>query len=286
MNILIAINKKYVLYAKTMLRSLVDTNRVPIDVYILNYELREKDINNIRKSITRKNVKIHSIRIENKIFEKYSIPEQFSEEIFLRLLAYQFLPLEVERVLWLDSDMIILNDLSELYKHKFDNRMMIVCEDIGCNEVGVMEKRRKRLENMEINKYFNSGMLLMNLKKMREKFDMEEVFNILNKHNSNLIYPDQDILNIMLWNDVIYVDENKYNKQVFSYQNKDINEIKKNTSILHYVGKIKPWNFRYEGCTKTIYYDVLKKIDIKFYYFIKIKQFMFKMKYFLKGCKG
>lgn len=281
MNILIAINKEYITPAKTMLRSLIDTNRGAISVYILNYELEKKDICNIKKNINRDNVEICDIRIENKIFEKYYIPEQFSVEIFIRLIAYQVLPPDVDKILWLDSDMIILNDISELYKSRFDGRMMVVCKDIGCYESGVMEERRERLDNSEMKEYFNSGMLLMNLKKMRDNFNIEKVFEILNKKDIELIYPDQDILNMILWDDVKYADDNIYNKQVFSYQNYDVNALRKNSNILHYVGKIKPWNFRYEGSAKKLYYNELKKVDRRAYSLIRLKRILFRIKWFL-----
>lgn len=285
MNILIAINKGYIRPAMTMLRSLAETNESQINVYILHYELEDGDIKKIEKSVADFSVKIFAIKIEKKVFEHYTIPKQFSMEIFIRLIAYKILPTDINKILWLDSDMIILNDISDLYNKTFEGKMMLVCRDIGCNEKGIMEKRQKRLDNPNMEEYFNSGMLLMNLEKMREKFHLEEVFEVLNKQAEELIYPDQDILNKILWNDVTYVDADKYNKQVFSYEDYNIEQLKNDTKILHYVGKIKPWNFRYEGIAKTLYFDILKKIDINFYFFIVIKKSVFKIKWKLKKGK-
>jgi len=104
-----------------------------------------------------------------------------------------------------------------------------------------------RLKAYEMEEYFNSGILLMNLSLQRERIKEHGIYEFVDKHKNRLIMPDQDILNALYYRKI---DEIKYNYDTRYYQyNKirsdgtiDMEYIMHHTSILHFCGKKKPWH--------------------------------------------
>lgn len=115
---------------------------------------------------------------------------------------------------------------------------------------------RMACERLKLGKdtvYFNSGVLLMDLNKIRKSFNKSATLDLIYRMETVLENPDQDILNILYQNDVLLLDKNIYNYQVhydweFANEKEKINE---RAIILHYVGPAKPWkpttyHFSYE----------------------------------------
>lgn len=278
-NILIAINKNYIIPAETMLYSLAQNTNSKIRVFLLHTSLKDKEVRKIHKYIRAKcNATMEAIKVEKKIFEKYPLQKNFSIEIYLRLIAQDILPQNLNKIMWLDSDIIVTGDVSEFYNTSFDNKFMLVCEDVGDREESVIRERKSRLELPKLEKYFNSGVLLINLQKMRKEFDLDSMFCYMNNNLDKLYYPDQDVLNKLLFNEVKFMDCEQWNKQIFSYEHYDINELAADANIIHFVGEIKPWNFRYKTDNRLLYMKMLKKISFFKYMEIGIKRRLFLMK--------
>lgn len=97
--------------------------------------------------------------------------------------------------------------------------------------------------------YVNSGMLLMDLKRMRER-RKEEIFDLIKERKNELMFPDQDVINLF-WGDNIKVVEDVYNFNSNILFFKEYlcapfpKKMKKYACIIHYMGKDKPWNRRY-----------------------------------------
>lgn len=153
--------------------------------------------------------------------------------LFLTKLLFR--DLGVERVLYLDIDMVVSGPLDPLFRHYFHDRLIGAVLDSGAGrEQGIPEG------------YFNTGMLLLNLRRL-EEFDFTgKALKCFTENRGKLRFFDQDILNMLIPQDEIdYVDE------VFNMQFSSADRVRKGV-ILHFTGPDKPWSakcaWRYKKC--------------------------------------
>ena len=142
-----------------------------------------------------------------------------------------------DKVLYLDADIICLKPIKDLKKINIDDKIIAVVEE--SNDY-VVKKRIKDL-HLKTNKYFNSGVLYINIKNWLNNDINNKLINYA-KTASDLIFPDQDILNVVLEKNCLYIDK-KYNYtfDVRYKSNRYIYTIPDNIVFLHYVGRFKPW---------------------------------------------
>lgn len=253
MNILISTNSNYFMATIVMLESLFENNnQEKITVYMLYSNLPENEINSIYELIENKfQGKLILLQVDKKLFKDAPIISRFSEEVYYRLLAQDILPSSIDRVLYLDVDIIVNKSLSKFYNQNFDGNYLVVCEGIGMSKID-----KSTYENLNIpfdEKYFNSGVILYNLEMLRQNFNIKTFFNYISKKRDVLTMPDQDVLNALFYDKVKYNDYKLYNYGVIHIKSKnDLRFLKENTAIIHYIGNRKPWNYKY-----TLYGDDL-----------------------------
>ena len=94
-------------------------------------------------------------------------------EVYFRLLLPELLPEDVDRILYLDSDIIINQNLGTFYGTDFEGNMLIGCRDLALLNLTVeqcLEKRSERLRPLfEEKRYINSGVLLLSIRELRRK---------------------------------------------------------------------------------------------------------------------
>ena len=271
MNILVAFDKKYVSHTKVMLASLrASMPDEEIDVYYLYHEMPqdvlEKTGNDLLK---RDRINFHPIKIDKTPFDEVKIGMHFTIEIMYRLMAVALLPKSVDRVLWLDGDIIIQHSIAELYNVEFNEATIAACKGRG-----LIENHNRRLDLPKEHVYFNSGVLLMNLKKMREDNALKRFVDIMNTYGDRLTFVDQDILNIAYTGkDVIYFDSNIYNCQIgrdFKLNKSQYKTFLDTCCVIHFAAAAKPWKNTYKNGMEKIYW----KYALKDHRYIEYVRFM------------
>lgn len=259
MNILMAVNSAYVKHAKVVIFSVAYHNPEHIKLYLLHSELKEKELQSLGKFVRKHcHGELIPVFLEREWFEKFPIRGHFSRETYYRIYAQYLLPEEVERVLWLDADLIVKKSVKNFYEQDFKGNCLIACE----NEGDSAEESIKRL-GLKREKYFNAGVLLMNLKAMRGYADREKLENFVDSNLSLFLWQDQDILNLFFENSSLFADV-RYNCQVPPGASVDISMVKE-AAILHYVGGLKPWSHAYIWDVGKYYRFYLKKVSMKRY---------------------
>lgn len=265
MNILTAINKNYTSQLNTLLKSIQSSNpKTNFDIYILNKDLTEQDIEKIKKKIETDRLNLHFKKIPKSEIDTFPVYEKrYPTEIYFRLFATKYLPKNLKRILYLDTDIVVINDLHELYNMDFEENYFIASTHIK----KVLHKFQELRLGLDKNDaYINTGVLLMNLEILRNIPMEEEIIQFVKENSKKLMLPDQDILSALYGNKVKLVDEMKYNLgerawNIYNLNNPkqplDLNWIKKNTVIIHYYGRNKPWNKNYVG-KLNIFYDKIK----------------------------
>ena len=156
----------------------------------------------------------------------------------------------------MDIDTVVLDSLEEFYDSDFDGNYVTACP--GNNE-------KKHLERLGLDTdgcYFNAGVILFNLKKIREDFSADFLFETYEKNEEKIWFSDQDVMNIVFAGKIKRIDDRKYNYIVMSEQNislKQYNKIKNNIAVIHYVRHIKPWQIYFSGKVRYIYLKAMMK---------------------------
>lgn len=196
-------------------------------------------------------------RKENKLRCDY-----FTLTIYFRLFIPEMFP-EYDKAIYIDSDVVVPGDISRLYEIDLGENYVGACPDHSVANVPPIIKYME--EGIGINrfKYVNSGVLLMNLKQLREKKFSDNFLRLLTTYHFDCLAPDQDYLNAMCNGNILYLDEcwdvmpNKMVKEPF-----------KNPQIIHYNLFDKPWcyegilyeDYFWKYAKETVFYEELKEM--------------------------
>jgi len=275
MNILISINEAYELPCKIMLASLKKNTNEEINVYLIYSDFNNKKLNEFKKYLlTKMGINIFTYSINNLNIKDYlPIYSYFGIECYFRIFAQEILPKNIDRILWLDSDILINGNIKGLYYMNFNGKYLIACENMNDNKLS-----NKRLNLPESNIYFNSGVLLMNLEKIRTFDVLYKSKIILKEYKDKIIFPDQDILNILYFNKIKYAKPEVYNYQIRGQKDVDSEYIK--AFIIHYVTSYKPWKIKFNNNSNRLYYKYFKKINRCKYFYICICNRIYRIIYF------
>lgn len=259
-NIAYACNNAFVAPLCTSIVSLADNvnKNYCLKIYILYSEdnLTQENRIIISNIVKKYNIEIEFLCITSNAYENFIIPEGYgwSVEIFYRLFLASLLP-DVEKIIYLDSDTIILSDISELYNTNIDHHCVAAIENY--NKESVLKEYCSRL-GLD-SKYFNSGVLLMNLNAFRKESIETKLFDFAKNNSDIILCPDQDILNVVLKDRVKYLDISWNAQNIHDNIPIKANKIK----IYHYSGALKPWNEDYSFKNeKKYFFKYFKKLPL------------------------
>lgn len=259
MNILVTLDSNYIKPLKVMLKSLFLNNQKEIfSIFLMHSSLTDEELDHLRNYIDSHGSKVEIIYVDNSCFSDAPSHLYYTKEMYYRLLAYKFLPDDLERILYVDPDILVINPIRELYNIDINEYLYASAyHDI----VSLKAINKIRLFPYEIDAYYNSGVLLMNLEQQRQFIDENAIYEFVEKNHSYLVLPDQDVLNALYSKQIKSLDEKLYNYDVryFNYyktvsKNKwDMDYLINNTVILHFCGKKKPWKKGYSGKFHSLY---------------------------------
>lgn len=246
MNIAVAFNSKFLRYAYVMLYSLFQHqgNDISIHCYLMHNELSDEDCKFITELITNFGGEATWYRIDASTLPSgCQTSSNFSIEIYYRLLLAELLPEDVDRILYLDADTIIQHSLNELYFTDFDGKLLCACTDwLQPNDTSSAWGKAFADLMAQGAVYFNSGVLLLNIAELRKRYQCSDYMALYQTYDYQLTYFDQDLLNLMHWNEVKILDRYRYNLvAVWAYMLKLPTEQVHEAIILHFATPSKPW---------------------------------------------
>ncbi len=260
MNILFSVNKGYLTHLKECIFSISGfSTKGGYDLYILHSDLEEADKAELEAGFDAESLRFHYIFVDSRITSTFPQTKRYPAEIYYRIYAKELLPQDMDRILYLDADLIVINPLDELYSMPFGDNYYLACTHIRklLNRVNAV-----RLGIDGDYTYVNSGVMMINLKLLRERQDLSKVADYVAKHKDALILPDQDIISALYGDRIGELDSLKFNlsDRVIRFNNTtpgnekiDLEWVRRNTVIVHYFGKAKPWKPHYIGILDTFY---------------------------------
>lgn len=256
LNLLMCMDSNYLDKACTMLFSLRRHTKEEATVYLMNHSLQTDEIASFRQYLEKRcKMVLEIVNVQDDIFNAFpSELGHYKIEMYYRILAQFLLPATLDRVLWLDADIIVMKDVAPFYHQEFEDNMLVVCPDSN-NGLPDVQNCIHTLGLPEDHVYFNSGVLLMNLEQLREKTKSQEILQQCHSLKDKLTYPDQDLLNVLYANQVKYAPWKQYNYQVGMCKRIPKEDIKQ-IVILHYTSYKKPWNYVYLTSSSRYYWKV------------------------------
>lgn len=252
-NVVLASDDNYAQPLGTTIFSLFDNFRS--DTHILKVTILDGGITEENKTKISKIGETFSTEIvfngmSNSDFEGFPLVQYFSIVMYYRLLIPVIFKNKADKVIYLDSDTLVLGNVATLYETNVDGFYIGAVRDFVENSVLTLNCPFYKY----VKKYFNSGVLLMNIKKMNEDGFVKKTFDFLNEHSSELLYPDQDALNYLCI-DKWYELDRGWNTQL----DRSATKIEPIPFILHYTTSFKPWYFSYHNYYQKYYMGYLKK---------------------------
>ncbi len=237
---------------------------------ILNNGLKKANEEKLKK-LENENFKIEFVDVNSKIksIEKdlsFRLRDYYTNSIYFRIFIPSLFK-DYDKALYLDADIAVVDDISKLYNEDIGDNMLGVISDGVVNADERLVKYTHEVIGIEKGKYFNSGILVMNLKKLREEKIEEKFVRLLSEYNFDTVAPDQDYLNYLCKGSLKYLHTGWDRMPV-----PDSNFNDEDLHLVHYNMFQKPWkynNVMYEEhfwkyAKKTEYYECLMNMNLEY----------------------
>lgn len=247
-NILCSPDNNYTQYCGIMLTSLFENNKEQLfNIIVLCNNLSKENKESLYALAKKYNQQLVIQNIDDNLIKEWPIREgdHISIAAYYRLLTPIILPDDIDKILYLDCDIIVNGNIKELYNCNIRNVALgAVLDEDYKNEV-----KYSRLEYSKEKPYINSGVLLINLEYWRKNNVTNRLLSYINDNPDKVLFHDQDTINAVLHNEITLLPI-KYNFQTgFLYKRliadenilSEIEECKYTPCIIHFTGPNKPW---------------------------------------------
>ena len=230
-------------------------------MYLLSSDLAEETQQQLCRQVPAA-VALHFISVPRELFEDFPETDRYPQEIYYRLAAPLLLPPELDRILYLDADIVVINPLGPLYRSDFEGKLFMACTHT--REL-LTRANSHRLGLEKPVPYINTGVILMELNGLRQTIDLSAVRQYALEHFDALLLPDQDILTALYGSRVKLLDSQRYNlsDRILAFYNANplhphhsLEWVRQNTVIIHYCGRNKPWKPGYVGILDVFFREL------------------------------
>lgn len=206
--------------------------------YILNDNISQKNKKKLSK-MENSGCRIKYIQVNKEKFKNCPLLHKWISLVtYYRLSMPSLLPLDIDKVIYLDSDLVVLDDIEKLFNIDIEDYYAAGVQDLRC---------LPNINSTKIETHVNAGVMLFNLKKMREDKIEEQFFDYINKNYTNVSFfweQDQTIINKVMENKIKNLNF-KWNVQCFKlspeFQTPESCKALNTPSIIHFRGSQKPW---------------------------------------------
>ena len=276
--IFFTIDNAYAPFNAVAIKSLIEnaSDNYNYKLIIIHENLSKENIDKI-KSLENEKAKIEFYPMKEKLElitnrdENKLRCDYFTLTIYFRIFIADMFK-EYDKGIYIDSDIVVPGDISELYNIDLKDNLIGASTDHSIQDVPELINWMENGIGVKKQEYINSGVLLLNLKLLREKKFSQKFLELLNKFHFDSVAPDQDYINAMCNGKIYYLNEEW---DVMPNNKKPVFE---NPKLIHYNLFDKPWcydNIQYEDyfwkyAKKTSFYN--KIVEYKNNYSDKQKE--------------
>ena len=261
-NIFFATNDKYVKYLDVAIISLLEnaSKKYNYNIVVLNNGLIKENIAALSRH-QKDNVTIEFADVTEQLKHLQDLfPDEyyFTMASFYRLFIEKMYP-KLDKAIYLDCDMIIKGDISKLYEIDLKDNLVGAVNEQNCLLNPLMTEYTVVVTGIDPHKYFNSGMLLLNLKAIREFGLMQRFLDMLLTYKFESPMIDQDYLNNLCRKRVLLLPNG------WNYESVPACPLEGKLFIRHYAFALKPWKTKeveyadlfWDYAKKSPFYDVI-----------------------------
>ena len=279
-DIVIGLRENFIEHAYIMLYSLLENNKdFFCRIHILSDKLDIKYFASLEKKF---NCQVELYKIDISDIEKLDF-RHIDISTFYRLKMDQYLPKNLDKVLYIDTDIVVNGSLKSLFELEFEEEIYAMA--VEC-KISVKHLSDIGFKNK---KYFNAGVIYFDYQKCLKNNIFKKALNLL-MIDDKYDFMDQEVLNIVLENHVKYISP-KWNYSGFFAVSELLGEklIEDEPVIIHFTGREKPWNYMninkygylYKEKYEEIYNRKLEVRDKTFSKIIKKYLILFLYKFFI-----
>ena len=229
----------YAPYLDVAIASLIENASVDYRyrIIVLNTGLRAENVEKIKKN-ERDGFVIDFIDISEdvkNIKSRFKNVYHFSVVTYYRLFIASLFP-QYDKIVYLDCDLVLLGDVSELYYTELGENILAAAPEQFVRSTDEFRRYAEVALGVDPDLYVNAGVLVINLKEFRKCQIEEQFVRLITEYDFDLLDPDQAYLNY-LCRDKIYELPNGWNKEPMPFPCNG----KKN--IVHYALYKKPWQY-------------------------------------------
>ena len=239
--IFFAVDDGYSPFLAVAIQSLIDNASAQYTylIKILNTDISEENKRKIGK-YERENVDIEFVDLNyyiQKVKDKLYTRDYYSKTTYFRLFLPNLYP-QYDKVLYLDSDIVILDDIAKLYNTDMGDNLVAAAPDDVIQSMPVFQDYVEKVVGVaDSRRYFNAGILLMNLHELR-RFKFQEKFVYLLDKIKFAVAQDQDYLNRLCKGRVKLLDRT-WDRMPIPDPKIKTEDVK----LVHYNLAFKPWHF-------------------------------------------
>ena len=260
MHIVCACDEKYVPHTATMLCSVLSHTKTVEAIHLIHNGIQHSVLARLTKFVKGFGIGIEDYMIDESQLEDLVVSGHASSANYFRLLIPEVLPDYVDKVLYLDSDIVALDSLDEIWEIDISRCLLAAAENPGFTEYS-------RLSIPVEYKYFNSGVMLINVALWRQQKTHLAVIGYIKQNPDRITYWDQDGFNALLYDKWIELSlcwnaqHNLFLEENLRIQYKHVVD---KPFILHYSGDgLKPWQYNSPHPLKQKYFEYRKKTPWK-----------------------
>lgn len=272
--VFLTINNEYAPYAAVAINSLIKhTNKKRYyRIIILHDGL--SFVNRLRlRSLVTKNCAIQFKKITRSLYlraiirhcsKRKGAGDYFSSAVYYyRAFIASLFPL-YEKGIYIDSDTILMEDVGKLFDIKLGENAISAIVDPKIAAIPEFKVYVENTVGLPYGEYVNSGVILMDLKKLRKMKYLQTMVDLIEKYDSDLIAPDQDYLNVILHGKIQHLDP--------AWNAEPQEKIPEGTKLVHFNLMNKPWHYEgvpseelfWEAAKGTGFYGDLKRQQAAF----------------------
>ena len=251
MQILVTLNKNYMPQLKVLLTSIHTSQpEESPDIWLMHSGIPDDLLASAGRLCRLYGFGFHPVLIDGTFFKDAPVSRQYPREMYYRLLAGSLLPEDLHRILYLDPDILVINPLRPLWGTDMKGMLFAAAAHTGKTDLA---SNINQLRLGTDHDYYNSGVLLIDLDMAGKEITAEEIFRYTKEHGKELLLPDQDLLNILYGQRTLALDDSIWNYDARNYNTYllkssglcNMDWVMQNTSVLHFCGKLKPWQAGY-----------------------------------------
>jgi lipopolysaccharide biosynthesis glycosyltransferase len=262
LNIVTACDEHYAQQLSVMLLSLVEHNKhYVVNVFVIIPEsIHESTLDKIRHSISGFSDNLHFLKTSPNAVENLKVFKGVSYTTYYKLFIGKLLPQSIEKVIYLDCDIVVRGRLDELWNAHHEHYIVGAVTDPF---VAAQPHLKSKLGLDPCDPYFNAGVLLIDLNRWRQARIESEALTFAQCHPDRISFADQCPLNWVLRNRWKHLPET-WNFRLMEHS-KAAKKRAMAAQIIHFAGPSKPWHYMNNHPFKRDYLTYLSRTNWRHY---------------------